>query len=414
MDEQARTPGSAKRGGFAEKPNRRVVVTVLGVTQIVAWGSTFYLLAVLAAPIVRDTGWPYEWVIAGVSVGLLVAGLVSPRIGREIKKRGGRPVLAAGAVLIALGLLLLGTAQNFAWYLGAWLVLGAGMGAGLYDAAFSTLGSIYGQESRGAISAVTLFGGFASTVCWPLSTLLVEQFGWRGACFFYAAVQAGLSLPTYLLSLPRSAVVAPAPATASSPPASMRLAAGEGPAFVVLAAIVTIAAAILAMMGTHLLQLLQAQGTTLAGAVSLGMLIGPSAVGARMVETAAGRHYHPIWTMSAAAVLTAAGMLLLLGHFPSAALAIILYAAGNGIGSIARGTLPLALFGPARYPVLMGRLALPLLIAMAIAPFAAAVPLQAGSADATLAMLATLAVLNVVLMGVLWRLTVTIRAGVTH
>jgi MFS family permease len=143
MAEQAYTHGSAERPSVGEKPDRRVVVTALGVTQILAWGSTFYLLAVLAAPIVRDTGWPYDRVIAGVSVGLLIAGLLSPRLGREIKQRGGRPVLAAGAALIALGLLLLGTAQNFAWYLAAWIVLGAGMGAGLYDAAFSTLGSIY-------------------------------------------------------------------------------------------------------------------------------------------------------------------------------------------------------------------------------------------------------------------------------
>jgi MFS family permease len=174
----------------------------------------------------------------------------------------------------------------------------AGMGAGLYDAAFSTLGSIYGQNSRGAIAAMTLFGGFASTVCWPLSTLLVEQFGWRGACFFYAAVHAGLSLPTYLMVLPRGSTSTAAPMTASSLPTSMQLASGEGPAFAVLGAIVTIGAAILATMGTHLIQLLQAQGTTLAAAVALGMLIGPSAVGARLVEMTAGRHYHPIWTMA--------------------------------------------------------------------------------------------------------------------
>jgi hypothetical protein len=240
--------------------------------------------------------------------------------------------------------------------------------------------------------------------------LLVEQFGWRGACFFYAAVHAGLSLPIYLLALPRSSIIAPAPTSISSLPASMRLASGEVTAFVLLAAVVTIGAAILAMMGTNLLQLLQARGATLAEAVTLGMLIGPSAVGARVVEMAAGHHYHPIWTMVASVVLTAAGTLLLLGHCPSAALAIILYAAGNGIGSIARGTLPLALFGPARYPVLMGRLALPLLIAMAIAPSAGALALQAGGPTATLALLGTLAMLNVALMGALWRLTVTLRA----
>jgi MFS family permease len=389
----------------------RLVVPTLGITQILSWGSTFYLLAVLAAPIVKDTGWSYDWVVAGVSLGLAVAGLVSPRVGRAIKVGGGRPVLASGAAIIALGLLLVGSAQNLVWYLGGWLVLGAGMGAGLYDAAFSTLGTIYGKDSRNPISQVTLYGGFASTVCWPLSSLLVEHLGWRGACFVYAAIQAGVSLPAYLIVLPRAAPAATATPAEGSPQTAMNLARDEAPTFVVLAAIVTIAAAILAMMGTHLLALLQAEGMTLSTAVTLGMLIGPSAVGARMIETTLGRYYHPIWTMTASALLTAAGALLLLGYFPFAALAIILYASGNGIGSIARGTLPLALFGTARYPVLMGRLALPLLIAMSIAPYVGALALEAGGANATIAIIAALAVTNVALIALLWRTTQGLRAG---
>jgi MFS family permease len=395
----------------AAQADHRLIIPALGITQILAWGSTFYLLAVLAAPIVKDTGWSYDWVVAGLSLGLAVAGLVSPRVGRAIKVSGGRPVLASGAAIIALGLLLIGSAQNLAWYLGGWLVVGAGMGAGLYDAAFSTLGTIYGKDSRNPISQVTLFVGFAGTVCWPLSSLLVEHLGWRGACFVYAAIQAGLSLPAYLMVLPRTAPVAAATESEGSSQTSMSLARDEVPPFIVLAAIVTIAAAILAMMGTHLLQLLQAKGMTLSTAVMLGMLIGPSAVGARMIETTLGRYYHPIWTMTASALLTAAGALLLLGYFPFAALAIILYASGNGIGSIARGTLPLALFGAARYPVLMGRLALPLLIAMSIAPYVGALALEAGGPNSTIAIIAALAVTNVLLIALLWRTTRGLRAG---
>jgi MFS family permease len=396
----------------AAQRDRRLVVPALGITQILAWGSTFYLLAVLAAPIVRDTGWSYEWVVAGLSLGLAVAGIVSPRVGRAIKVGGGRPVLASGAAILALGLLLIGSAQNLAWYLGGWLALGAGMGAGLYDAAFSTLGTIYGRDSRNAISAVTLFGGFASTVCWPLSSFLVEHFGWRGACFVYAVIQAAVSLPTYLMVLPQMAPAAAATQAEDLSSTATTLARDEAPSFAVLAAIVTIAASILAMMGVHLLQLLQAKGMTLSTAVTLGMLIGPSAVGARVIETTLGRYYHPIWTMTASALLTAAGALLLLGYFPFAALAIILYAAGNGIGSIARGTLPLALFGAARYPVLMGRLALPLLIAMSIAPYVGALALEAGGPNSTIAIIAALAVANVLLIAVLWRTTQGLRAGV--
>jgi hypothetical protein len=183
------------------------------------------------------------------------------------------------------------------------------------------------------------------------------------------------------------------------------LAAGERWSFALLAAVVTIGAAILSMMGTHLIQLLEARGIALAAAVALGMLIGPSAVGARLVETIAGRHYHPIWTMIASVALVAAGVLLLAGHLPVVALAIAFYASGNGIGSIARGTVPLALFGPERYPALMGRLGLPIMVAMAASPFIGAWAMRIGGADWTLRLLTALAVVNALLVALLWRQT---------
>ncbi|MBN9510132.1 MAG: MFS transporter, partial [Alphaproteobacteria bacterium] len=151
---------------------RGLVVTVIGLCQIFAWGSSYYLPAVLAGPIARDTGWPLAWVLGGLSVGLLVSGLVSPLAGRAIEGVGGRLVLAASAVLLAAGLLALALAPTLTAYAGAWGVIGLGMGAGLYDPAFSTLGHIYGEEARSLITGVTLWGGFASTVCWPLSALL--------------------------------------------------------------------------------------------------------------------------------------------------------------------------------------------------------------------------------------------------
>jgi predicted MFS family arabinose efflux permease len=124
------------------KPDPRIVVAALGVTQIFAWGSTFYLLGVLANEIARDTGWTYDWVISGVSVGLLMASVVSPRVGRAISKWGGRQTLAVSAVLLAVGLVLLGSSQSIAWYLAAWLLLGTGMGSGLTDAAHSNQGCL--------------------------------------------------------------------------------------------------------------------------------------------------------------------------------------------------------------------------------------------------------------------------------
>jgi predicted MFS family arabinose efflux permease len=388
-----------------DRPNRRIVVAALGVTQILAWGSTFYLLGVLASPIASDTGWRYDWIISGVSVGLLTAGVVAPHVGRAISEWGGRPILALSAFLLAAGLLLVGISQSVAWYLAAWLLVGIGMGFGLTDAAFSTLGSIYGRNARGAITSLTLFAGFASTVCWPLSAYLVAHLGWRGACFVYAAIQIGVALPILLMALPRRVITLPPSYDDQGAPSHARLAPGEVPIFALLAAVLTVSAAILSLVGVHLLSLLQARGVELSAAVALGALVGPSQVGARVVEMLAGRHYQPIWTMVASTVLVAVGTALLLAGLPAYSIAIMLYGAGNGIASVARGTLPLALFGPLRYPPLMGRLALPILMSMALSPLLGAITFQVGGANLTLRLLAFIGVTNVLLVGLLWTLT---------
>jgi len=387
-----------------EKPDRRIVVAALGVTQILAWGSTFYLLGVLANEIARNTGWSYDWVTGGVSIGLLMAGVVSPRVGRAISKWGGRLTLAISAVLLAAGLLLLGSAQSIAWYLVAWLLLGAGMGSGLTDAAFSTLGSIYGEDARSPITSLTLFAGFASTLCWPLSAYLVERLGWRGACFIYAAIQIGVALPILLLALPGRSFIAPS-TDHEGARSRASLAPGELPIFALLAVVLTLSAAILSMLGIHLLPLLQARGLELSAAVGLGAIVGPSQVGARVVEMLAGRHYHPIWTMVGSAALVAIGTGLLFADFPVYSVAIVLYGAGNGIGSVARGTLPLVLFGSSRYPILMGRLALSILMSMALSPFLGAIAFQVGGANSTLGLIAFLGAANVLLVGLLWTLS---------
>jgi len=337
-----------------------------------------------------------------------MAGLASPRVGDSIQHRGGRPVLAVSAVLLALGLTGLALAPALPIYLASWLVLGAGMGAGLYDAAFATLGRLYGQRARRAIATLTLFGGFASTVCWPLSAMMVSQFGWRGACLVYAAIQICFSLPIHLFVLPPAAD--PVASGAASAMPMTKLTRDERPVFAILAVVLTVGAAILSMVGMHLLSLLQARGVPLAAAVAFGTMVGPSQVGARVIEMLAGSRYHPIWTMIASTVLVTVGTWLLYLDIPLYAVAIVLYGAGNGIGSIARGTLPLALFGPERYPQLMGRLALPLLISMSIAPLIGALVFNAAGADGTLALLASLAAANVLLVAVLWRFSAKHRA----
>ncbi|ANH08684.1 MFS transporter (plasmid) [Shinella sp. HZN7] len=377
------------------------VIPVLGITQILAWGSSYYLLAVLAQPIASDTGWPLAWVVGGLSLGLLVAGIVSPRVGDSIQRLGGRLVLATSAVFLALGLAGLALSPNLPFYIVSWLVLGIGMGAGLYDAAFATLGRLYGQRARTAIASLTLFGGFASTVCWPLSALFVSEFGWRNACLIYAAVHVVVLLPLYVFALPtepkrslRAGLVPESRAGATVAPA----AATSKLVFGLVALVITISSMISAMLSVHLLTILQAREIALAAAVALGAIVGPSQVGARAIEMLISRFHHPIWTKFASTVFVAIGVGLLWIGFPVIAAALIFYGAGIGIESIARGTLPLAVFGEGRYASIMGRIAMPSLIMQAASPSLGALLIDSFGADGALETLLAVALVNVVLV----------------
>ena len=175
--------------------DRRVVITALGIAQILGWGTSFYFPAVFAEPIVAETGWSLGFVVGGTSIGLLTAGLISPQVGRIIDMHGGRPVLLASSSFYAAGLALMGFAHALPVYLLAWVLIGIGMGTGLYDAVFAVLGRMYGSEARGPITNLTLFGGFASTICWPLSAFMIDHVGWRSACFIYAALHLFVMLP---------------------------------------------------------------------------------------------------------------------------------------------------------------------------------------------------------------------------
>ncbi|KQU17602.1 MFS transporter [Methylobacterium sp. Leaf94] len=383
-------------------PTRRwPVIPALGVVQILTWGSSFYLLSVLAAPMSKDTGWPLGWVIAGLSLGLLVAGIASPRVGAFIGEHGGRPVLAFAAIALALGLTIIGLAPNLPIYLAGWLLIGLGMGTGLYDPAFATLGRLYGAEARPAITTLTLWGGFASTVCWPLSAFLIERVGWRGTCLAYAGLHLSVTLPLVLIAIPRPPAHPVTRSEGAIP--GVRLDGRERRAFLLMAGVLTLGGTVMAMVSVHLITLLQARGVALSSAVAYGALIGPAQVGARIIEMAGKGRHHPLWTLTAAMVLVVLGIAMLTAGLPLVGLALVLYGAGNGIYSIARGTVPLALFGPERYAALVGRLARPGLVAQALAPSVGAVVLTHAGADATYALLTVLAVANVALALSLWR-----------
>lgn len=373
---------------------KAAVISTLGITQIMAWGSSYYLLTLLAQPISTDINLPLPWVVGGISFALLAAGLVSPWVGSSIQHYGGRPVLAVSSALLACGLAALSVSQGFTTYLVSWIIIGLGMASGLYDAAFSTVGRLYGASARSAISSITLFGGFASTAFWPLSALLLDQIGWRGTCLTYAALQLFLALPLHLAIVP---TVRPLPAMSDDAPTTRpttRRTHLTAP-FLLLASIVTLAALIASVVSIHLITILQQRGVSLAEAVALGALIGPAQVGARIVERLVGQRHHPIWTMLTSCLLIASGLALLWLGLATAAVALIAYGAGNGIHSIARGAVPLVLFDPRDYARLMGVLALPSLLAQAIAPPMAALALTITDAHSLLLALGCVALINV-------------------
>ncbi len=365
-------------------PGRHRTVAALGLVEILAWGSTVYLLAVLADPIAAETGWSRSEVAAGISVGLLVSGLAARRVGRAIAAIGGQRVLAAGTLLLAAGLTILGIAPSLPVYYAAWIVLGLGMAGTLYEAAFSTLGRLYGLGARRAITQLTLWGGFASTICWPLSAVLVEAAGWRGTCFAYAALHLTVTLPLCLLVLPQS----DAPAMPSPMPASASPRPGIDMRFWCIAVAGASLSMLFTVVSVHLITVLTAQGLSVTAAVAAGALIGPAQVGARALDLLGRGRLHPVWTMMMASTLIGTGLAGLWWGLPAAA-ALVAYGAGTGLWSIARGALPLVVFGPQDYAQVMGRIGTPVLICAAAAPLIGAALMRGLGPQGLLAVLAT-------------------------
>ena len=262
-----------------------------------------------------------------------------------------------------------------------------------------------------------MFGGFASTACWPLSAYLEISLGWQGTCLVYAGLHLAMALPLYVFVLPRPGTEGRQVHTGIEP-GDPAIAADErrpsGPVFLLLAATITLGSAVTALMSVHLLSILQERGVALTVAVALGALVGPSQVGARTIEMVIGRYHHPIWTMVASTVLVAAGFGLLAAGLPIMAVALALYGAGIGIESIARGTLPMALFGASGYATLMGRLAMPSLLAQAASPVLGAFLMQRVGANGTLTALLSAAVLDVILVAALfaWTRSIGIKSRI--
>ena len=344
-------------------PNRLSVILLLGCAQILAWASSYYLPAILADPIAEDLGMSSTSFFAAFSAALVISAMVGPRAGRTVDAIGGREVLAVSNVIIAGGLAMLSFAHSQQVLWAAWLILGVGMGIGLYDTAFAALGRIYGIEARSAITGITLVAGFASTVGWPLSAWGVSAFGWRETCLTWAAAHIVLGLPLNLL-LPRPANVA------APPDGEARAKVALDRTMIILGFAFAASWMVVAAMAVHLPRMLEAAGATTVQAVAAGALIGPSQVGARILEASLLKRFHPMVSAKLSVALhpIGAGILAIFGAGPASAPFTMLHGAGSGILTIARGTVPLALFGPENYGHRLGLLGAPSRIAMAIAP----------------------------------------------
>jgi predicted MFS family arabinose efflux permease len=379
----------------------------LGITEIVCWGTTLYALGVLGQPIIGETGWSRGVVFGGLSLGLLVASAASTTVGRMIDRRGARRVMSLGCVLSAAGLSLAAAAPHWAVYLLAWAVLGLAMRMTLYDAAFAALVQVAPARGRRAISYLTLFGGFASSVFWPIGHALEVAFGWRAALLAFAALNLAVALPLTRWALrPRD----PAPNSEEHPaPHGLRAAAplaGRARTFamVLFALVASTGAYIFGSMSVHLPALLQANGFDAATAVALAALKGGAQVAGRLAEIVFGSGFSALAIGRLSTVLMPVSFLVLMlaGVSVAGAIAfIVLFGVANGLITIVRGSVPLALFGPHGFGAVMGVLATPYLLVNAVAPFAFALIVDRWGYDAGAVSLAVAGLLSAAGMEVL-------------
>ncbi len=376
---------------FAAGPWRAVIV--LGVTQIITWGTLFYPPVLTVPLIAQDRGWSIAFAMGGFSLALLTAGIVAPHVGRLIDRHGGHRIMPVGSLLGALGLVTLVHAEHPAVYLAVWLVLGVAIAASLYDSAFATLGRIFGAAARRPITVLTLAGGFASTVSWPVTYLLIEQVGWRGAYLVYAAVLALIAAPLHAFLLPRSRAEA-SPSADRPTPIARPVLRPHGWAFAMVAAAFAAYAFVPSALSAHLLAIFGRSALDAGTVVAIGMLFGPSQVAARICELLFARNVHPlvIARLAVGLLLAAFALIAVAGvSVPVAALFMLLFGMANGLITIARGTVPLALFGPHGYGAVIGRIAGPALVMQAIAPLILALVIERASDAAALLVVAMLA-----------------------
>lgn len=369
----------------------------LGLSQLISWGTTYYLIGIFGDRITSDLGWSREFVYAGFSLALLVMGLLSSVSGSFIDRHGGAVAMSTGSILNANGCLIIAAAWHPATYLAGWCLIGLGMRLSLYDAAFAALARILGPDARRPMAQITLLGGLASTAFWPIGTALADTLGWRGALCAYAgftllAIPLYLPLPKGRYSLPRER---------GGPPAAeipVRLDRGRGAAFL-YTTIVALTGFLNSGMSAHMIPILMGLGLASAEAVSAAMLRGVGQCTARFCEVLFGRALHPLTLnlISTSILPLAFTMAILAGHgWLAGAVFAFSYGAGNGLTTITRGSLPLVLFDHRDYGRTAGRLIAPSFLLAAVAPTSYAYVISTWGEHGALGLSLMLAALTVV------------------
>jgi MFS family permease len=352
-----------------------VSVNALGLTQITAWGTSFYCLGVLAKPIAADTGWSTGTIFLGFSVALVVMGLISTWVGRLIDRVGARAVMSIGTIVVSAGLLALSQVRDVASYLAVWAVLGVGMRCCLYDAAFAALVQVVPSRGRAAISYLTLYGAYASTIFWVIGHYLNDAYGWRGTLVIFAGINLAVCLPLNWLGL--SWREPPVPVVPSAKPAE---ASAEGPALegrlrvigiALFALIMSLNGFVFGVISIQLVPLLEAAGLAGATAVWVASLKGHGQFSGRLVEIFFAKNLKAMTVARIAiGVLPATLVLLMLAHGELMLLVAftLLLGASQGVITIVRGAVPLALFGAKGYGAVLGLIATPILLVNAFSP----------------------------------------------
>jgi predicted MFS family arabinose efflux permease len=402
----------------ASRPPRGGLIAGLGVAQIVSWGTLVYSFPLLAEPTMLEFGLGKADVYLLASMALAVAAVAAYPVGVLIDRGFGRAVMGAGSALAGLGFLAWSQLQ-MAWQLyPVFLLLGLVQSMTLYDAAFAVVARLSGTDTRRAITALTLWGGFASTVLVPVAQLLLDSFGWRGALI-------ALGIGNLAIAALTVAILPEPPAGArktKTTPAAERMDAGTGastgavrrvaakPAFWLLTVSFALHSGIFSALSYHLYPLLTERGFTAAAVVGAIAVIGPAqVVGRFLVSILAGRM--PIGRLGSvvvagfplsALILFMSGPDLLMAYLFAA-----LYGAANGIMTIVRGMAVPEMLTRESYGAINGAMVAPATVAKAAAPVLGALLWQASGAYDALLVAAALGAL--VMTGCFWAAAIASR-----